>query len=135
MRAQKTVPRKVPTYYVTPKGEDRKVTLLATGSEVAVALVARDLLQAKGIPTAVVSIPSWELFEIQLESYRDAVLAPNTVRVAVEASVRLGWDRYIGEKGGFVGMASFGASGDFPDLYKHFGITPETVAMEAEKRL
>ena len=96
---------------------------------------AREILQSKGIPTAVVSMPSWELFEQQEEAYREQVLGRGTVRVAVEAAVRLGWDRYIGEKGGFVGMKSFGASGDFPDLFRHFGITPEAVAAEVENRL
>nr|WP_321443266.1 transketolase [uncultured Cohaesibacter sp.] len=117
------------------QGGARRATLFATGSEVAVALAARDLLQAKGIPTAVVSMPSWELFEQQDEAYREHIIGRDTVRVAVEAAVQLGWDRYIGEKGGFVGMKTFGASGDAPDLFRHFGIVPEAVAAEVEKRL
>ena len=117
------------------QGGARRATLFATGSEVAIALAARDLLQAKGIPTAVVSMPSWELFELQDEAYREHIIGRDTVRVAVEAAVQLGWDRYIGEKGGFVGMKSFGASGDTPDLFRHFGIVPEAVAAEVEKRL
>ncbi|WGW03190.1 transketolase [Tropicibacter oceani] len=123
--------------YVLAEAADgaRRVTLIGTGSEVAVALKAREVLQAKGIPTAVVSMPCWELFEAQDRAYRDAVLPANTVRVAVEAAVRLGWDRYIGPEGAFIGMEGFGASGDYPDLYRHFGITPEAVAAAAEARL
>ncbi|MFZ7089639.1 transketolase [Primorskyibacter sp. 2E233] len=117
------------------EGGARRVTLIGTGSEVSIAIQARDLLQAKGIPTAVVSMPCWELFEAQDPAYRASILPANTVRVAVEAAVRLGWDRYIGPDGAFIGMDSFGASGDYPDLYKHFGITPEAVAAAAEDRL
>ncbi|MCB1850817.1 MAG: transketolase [Gammaproteobacteria bacterium] len=118
-----------------PEGGERKATLFATGSEVSVAMGARAILHAKGIPTAVISMPSWELFELQDEQYREHILGRATVRVAVEAAVHLGWDRYIGEKGGFVGMRTFGASGDYPDLFRHFGITPEAVAAEVENRL
>ncbi len=89
----------------------RRVTLLATGSEVALAVEARRRLEAEGIPTAVVSMPSWELFERQDAAYRREILGPGTVRVGIEAAVRLGWDRYLGEEGGFVGMTGFGASG------------------------
>ncbi len=110
-----------------------KVTLLATGSEVELALKARDLLAAENIPARVVSMPCWELFEQQSEAYRDTVLGPGTVKVGVEAAVRLGWDRYVGSNGAFVGMHSFGASGPYKDVYQHFGITPEAV-VEAAKR-
>jgi transketolase len=116
-------------------GGARKVTLLATGSEVAVAVAARDLLQARGVGTAVVSMPCWELFEQQSEVYRSEVLGPGTVRVAVEAAIRLGWDRWIGDGGSFVGMAGFGASGPGDELFRHFGITPEAVASAALARL
>ena len=75
------------------------------------------------MPTAVVSMPSWELFERQDEAYRRQVIGRGTVRVAVEAAVRLGWDRYIGEDGGFVGMSGYGASGPEDQLFAHFGIT------------
>ncbi|MCG8508445.1 MAG: transketolase, partial [Rhodospirillales bacterium] len=113
----------------------RRVTLMATGSEVSLAMKARDLLQAEGIPTAVVSMPCWELFEEQDKDYREKVLGTGSVRVAVEAAVRLGWDRYLGEEGGFVGMASFGASGQPADLFEHFGITPKAVMEAAKARL
>jgi len=116
-------------------GGARRVTLVATGSEVAIALAARQLLQAEGIPAAVVSMPCWSLFDAQDDAYRRSVLGPGTVRVAVEAAVRLGWDRYLGESGAFVGMNGFGASGHPDDLFRHFGITPEAVAEAARRRL
>lgn len=117
------------------KGGPVRVTLLATGSEVAVALTARRLLQAEGVPTAVVSMPCWELFEAQPLAYREAVLGPGTVRVGVEAAMRFGWDRWIGPDGAFVGMAGFGASGTPEALYQHFGITAEAVVAAALARL
>ena len=113
----------------------RQVTILATGSEVGIAVEARRRLEAEGIATAVISMPSWELFEAQDGDYRNAVLGKGTVRVAVEAAVRLGWDRYIGEDGGFVGMSGFGASGAETDLFEHFGITAGKVVEEVRKRL
>jgi transketolase len=109
-----------------------KVTLLATGSEVEMAMKARELLASENIAARIVSMPCWGLFEEQPATYRDSVLGPGTVKVAVEAGVRLGWDRYIGPKGGFIGMHSFGASGPYKDVYRHFGITPEAVADAAK---
>jgi transketolase len=114
---------------------DAKVTILATGSEVELALKARDLLAAENIAARVVSMPCWELFEQQSATYRDKVLGPGTAKVAVEAGVRLGWDRYIGPNGAFVGMDSFGASGPYKDVYLHFGITPQSVAEAAKSAL
>ena len=122
-------------YVLAEAAGDRQVTLLATGSEVAVALAARDLLQEEGTGTAVVSMPCWELFDEQDEDYRQHVLGPGTQRVAVEAAVRLGWDRYIGEHGKFVGMSGFGASAPAAHLYEHFGITPAAVADAARTGL
>jgi transketolase len=113
----------------------RRVTLLATGSEVAIAVQARRALQAEGITTAVVSMPCWELFEAQDTTYRNAVLGPGTARVAVEAALRFGWDRYLGEHGAFVGMRGFGASGPADVLYRHFGITADAVVAAAKERL
>jgi len=123
--------------YVLAEGEGgaRKVTLMATGSEVSIAMAAREALQAEGISTAVVSMPSWELFEEQDAAYRDAVLGPGTAKIAVEAAVRQGWDRYVGPDGGFVGMTGFGASAPAGELYKHFGITADAVVAEAKKRV
>jgi transketolase len=111
------------------------VTLIGTGSEVALALTARAMLQAEGVPTAVVSMPSWEAFAAQDAAYRASVIPRDTVRVAVEAALRFGWDRWIGEDGGFVGMTGFGASGAPEDLFRHFGITAEAVAETARARL
>jgi transketolase len=116
-------------------GGPREVTLLATGSEVALALAARDALQAAGTPTAVVSMPSWELFAAQDAGYRSSVLGPGTVRVGCEAALRFGWDRWLGERGGFVGMTGFGASGPAEVLYRYFGITPEAIVAKARSLL
>jgi transketolase len=80
-------------------------------------------------------MPCWALFEEQPETYRDSVLGPGTVKVAVEAGVQQGWDRYIGPKGKFIGMHGFGSSGPYKDVYKHFGITPEAVADAAKAAL
>ena len=112
-----------------PEG-GRDVTLLATGSEVEIALRAADMLGGQGVKAAVVSMPCWELFETQPTAYRADVLG-SAPRVGVEAAVRLGWDRWIGEHGAFIGMSGFGASAPGPDLYDHFGITPEAVAAAA----
>jgi transketolase len=123
--------------YVLSEAESgpRKATILATGSEVGIAVEARRQLEAEGIATAVVSMPSWELFEAQDADYRKKVLGTGTVRVGVEAAVRLGWDRYIGDDGGFIGMSGFGASGAETDLFEHFGITAGEVVEEVKKRL
>ncbi len=113
----------------------RRVTLLATGSEVLIAAQARAQLESVGIGTAVVSMPCWELFNQQDPLYRAAVLGEHTVRVGVEAAVSLGWDQYLGAWGTFVGMTGFGASGAADALYRLFGITPEAVASEARRLL
>lgn len=105
----------------------RRVTLLATGSEVSLALEARQRLEAEGIGTAVVSMPSWEIFANQPESYRAEVIGRGTLRVGIEAAVRFGWDRWIGEDGIFIGMSRFGASASADVLYRHFGITADHV--------
>ncbi len=112
-----------------PEG-GRDVTLLATGSEVSIALEAAKLLQLLGKRAAVVSIPSFELFEAQPAAHRAQVLG-TAPRVGVEAAVRFGWDRWLGDNGAFVGMAGFGASGPADALYEHFNITPQTVAQTA----
>jgi len=128
--------------YVLAEAEGkRRVILLATGSEVEIAMAAREMLQAKGIGTRVVSMPSWELFEAQDEAYRRKVLPAGPVRVAIEAGVRLGWDRWLSaergaaKKSAFIGMHGFGASAPAPELYKHFGITPAATAAAAEALL
>jgi transketolase len=114
---------------------EARVTLFATGTEVALAIAAREQLQADGVPTRVVSVPCFELFEQQTPAYRKSVIGKAPVRVAVEAAVKQGWERFIGEDGGFVGMSSFGASAPAPRLYEHFGITVEAVVAAAKARL
>ncbi|WP_038034028.1 transketolase [Thermopetrobacter sp. TC1] len=114
-----------------PEG-GRDVTLLATGSEVSLAVEAAEKLAEKGIAAAVVSMPCWELFEEQPEDYRAAVLG-TAPRVAVEAAMPLGWEKWIGENGRFIGMHSFGASAPGPQLYEHFGITVDNVVKAAEE--
>lgn len=121
--------------YVLAEAEgERTVTLLATGSEVSLAMEARAALQAEGVGTAVVSMPSWELFERQDAAYQAQVLGTG-VRVAVEAAARMGWDRWLGANGAFVGMTGFGESAPYQELYKHFGITAEAVVKAAKARL
>ncbi len=112
-----------------------KVTLFGCGTELDIALRARQILENEGVPTRVVSTPCWSLFEAQPEAYRRKVIGDAPVRVAVEAGVRLGWDRFVGEHGGFVGMNSFGASAPADQLYKHFGITPQGVVDAVKARL
>ncbi len=112
----------------------RQVTLLATGSEVHVALAARDRLAASGVAAAVVSMPSWELFDEQDQAYRDATLG-TAPRLAIEAASAFGWERYVGSAANVVGMPGFGASGPGEQVYKHFGITGERLAELALQRL
>ncbi|RUU34178.1 MULTISPECIES: transketolase [unclassified Mesorhizobium] len=120
-------------YILREPSEHRAVTLIATGSEVEIAVAAAERLEAEhGIAAAVVSMPCWELFEEQDADYRKSVLG-SAPRIAVEAAARLGWDRWIGDTGAFVGMAGFGASAPAPDLYRHFDITPEAIAAAALK--
>jgi len=103
----------------------RDVTIMATGSEVEIALEAAETLTASGVKVAVVSAPCFELFDQQNADYRKSVLG-TAPRVAVEAGVVTGWEKYLGENGAFVGMSSFGASAPIEDLYPHFGITAKT---------
>ncbi len=117
--------------YILAEAEGaRAVTLMATGSEVSLAIEARALLKAKGIHAAVVSVPCRELFLQQDEAYRQKVLG-SAPRLAVEAGISMGWDALIGCKGGFVGLSDFGASAPAPVLYKHFGLTSEAIADKA----
>ncbi|MEE2995797.1 MAG: transketolase [Pseudomonadota bacterium] len=121
-------------YVLAEADGDRVATILATGSEVEIAMAARDRLQSDGVPTAVVSMPCWELFAAQDSAYRAAVLGAG-VRVAVEAAIKFGWERWIGPDGGFVGMKSFGASAPAGTLYEKFGITANAVADAVRERL
>jgi transketolase len=122
-------------YVLSPSENAAQATLIATGSEVEIAMAAQAQLKDQGVAASVVSMPCWELFNAQTAEYRASVLGENTVRVAVEAAIRMGWDQYIGPEGGFVGMTGFGASAPAGDLYKHFGITADAVVAEVKSRL
>ncbi|MGE0022145.1 MAG: transketolase [Hyphomicrobium sp.] len=117
-------------YVLEEADGSRNVTLLATGSEVEIALAAAGALSAAGIRAAVVSMPCWELFEAESADYRARVLG-TAPRIGIEAAARFGWDRWIGDAGAFVGMQGFGASGPAPALYHHFQITSEAVVAAA----
>jgi transketolase len=122
-------------YQLVGAGHPAQVTLFASGSEVSVAVAARDLLEAEGVGARVVSTPCWELFDAQPADYRAQLIGETEVRVAVEAGIRMGWEKFIGDHGAFVGMAGFGASAPAEVLYKHFGITAEAVAAAAKAKL
>jgi transketolase len=122
--------------YVVSSPERPEALILGSGSEVQLALRAAEQLAAEGVGVRVVSMPSWELFERQPAAYRESVLPKSvTARVAVEAGVKMGWDRYIGNRGEFVGMTSFGKSAPFEALYKGFGITVESVVSAVRRTL
>ncbi|GAA0869040.1 transketolase [Brevundimonas basaltis] len=122
-------------YELRAANGEAKVTLFATGTEVPLALAAADALEAGGTPTRVVSVPCFELFFQQPKAYQDDVIGRGTVRVAVEAAIQQGWERFIGEDGGFVGMTGFGASAPAEVLYEKFGITTEAVVAAVKARL
>ena len=115
---------------------EAKVILIGTGSEVQICLAAQALLAKDGVAARVVSMPSTQLFDRQDQAYRDSVLPPAlTARVAVEAASPYGWERYIGQRGRFIGMTRFGASAPYAALYEHFGITAENVVQAAKSLL
>jgi transketolase len=117
-------------------GGDPEVILIASGSEVSLAVSAHEKLLAEGIRSRVVSMPSWEVFDHQTEEYRDSVLPPNVkARVAVEQASTLGWERYVGSSGFVVGMKTFGASAPLKELQRKFGFEPDQVATAAKKQL
>jgi len=115
-------------YEIAAAEGEAQATLFASGSEVEIALQAKAILDERGTPTRVVSVPSLDLFLAQPDEVRARIIGKAPVRAAVEAGVRFGWDAVIGEDGIFVGMSSFGASAPYKDLYQHFGITPEALA-------
>src|SRR5262249_28404070 len=121
-------------YVLAEADGPRRVTLLATGSEVSIAMAAREALARDHIAAAVVSMPCWELFEQAPQGYRDTVLG-TAPRVAVEAAVQFGWERWLGPRGAFIGMTGYGASAPGEALFPHFGITPEKVAETARSLL
>jgi transketolase len=123
-------------YVLATEQGELQMILIASGSEVQHALAARETLQAEGIGTRVVSLPSWELFESQDAAYREQVLpAGCTRRVAMEAGSAFGWERYVGRCGGIIGMTSFGASAPAGALMKHFGFTAENFVAKAKELL
>ncbi|GAB5458594.1 MAG: transketolase [Henriciella sp.] len=121
--------------YILSDADGAQAVIIATGSEVEIAMEAQAMLAAKGTPVRVVSMPCMDLFEQQSVAYQAETLGADLPKIAVEAGVRFGWDRWIGYEGGFVGMDSFGASAPYKDLYKKFGITPDAVIAEVEKRV
>jgi transketolase len=123
-------------YVVREASAAPRALLIGTGSEVHIALAAAEALEGEGVPTRVVSMPSWELFAAQPQAYREQVLPPSvTARVSVEAGVTLGWERYVGERGTAIGVDTFGASAPYQRLYTEFGLTPEAVAAAARALL
>jgi transketolase len=117
-------------------GENPEVIIIASGSEVSLAIAAHEKLIAEGIRSRVVSMPSWEIFEHQSQAYRDNVLPPNVkARIAVEQGSVLGWDRYVGNSGRVIGMNTFGASAPLKELQKKFGFEPDQVVAAAKEQL
>ena len=122
-------------YVVAEASGAPRAVLLATGSEVSIAVAARGILEDQGIPTQVSSLPCWEIFDDQPASWRETVLGADVVRVGIEAACGLGWERYLGAGGAFIGMTGFGASAPHGDLYEHFGLTAGAVVEAARSRL
>jgi transketolase len=117
-------------------GENPEVILIASGSEVSLAVDAHEKLIAEGIRSRVVSMPSWDIFEHQTKEYRDSVLPPGVkARVAVEQASTFGWERYIGESGCVIGMKTFGASAPLKELQRKFGFTPESIVSAAKEQI
>ena len=114
-----------------PSGKPKAI-LMATGSELDIAVKAWEKLVAENVPVRLVSAPCVEWFDEQDKAYQGNVLPLGIPRIIVEAGIRQCWDRFLGETGRFVGMSSFGASGPYAALYKHFGITPENVITEVK---
>jgi transketolase len=120
----------------SPAGGGPDAILIATGSELALALEAQTLLEASGVAVRVVSLPSWELFARQPASYREAVLPARVPRrLAIEAASTFGWERWVGDHGAVLGQTDYGASAPYQDLAKHFGFTPENVVAKVRELL
>lgn len=111
------------------------VTIFATGSEVEIAIEAKDKLQQKGIGVRVISMPCWQLFDRQSDEYRSNILNNSSVKAAIEAGSSLGWHKYIGQDGIFIGMESFGCSAPYKELYKHFNINANTLVEKILDRI
>jgi len=123
-------------YVLAEADGDLDAIVIASGSEVHDALAARETLQGEGIGVRVVSMPSWDLFEMQDVAYREQVLPPGiTARVSIEAGVTQGWQRWLGERGRAIGIDRFGASAPAKDLYQHFGLTAEAIVPRILEKL
>ena len=122
-------------YVLIESEDDAAVTIFASGSEVEIAVDAHKELTDAGIAARVISVPSFELFEQQSDDYQAAVIGNSKVKIAVEAGIRMGWDRFIGNDGLFVGMTGFGASAPYKELYEHFGITKDAVVTAVKEKL
>jgi transketolase len=119
-----------------PSQGNSEVILIASGSEVSLAVEAHEKLISEGIRSRVVSMPSWDIFEHQTQEYQDSVLPPHvTARVAVEEASTFGWERYIGRSGRMIGMKTFGASAPLKELQRKFGFEPDKVAAAAKELL
>lgn len=120
-------------YVLAEADGPRQATIIATGSEVPIAMAAREKLAGSNVAVAVVSLPCWELFAAQDEAYREQVLG-GVPRIGIEAAGSFGWDQWLGPHGTFIGMSGFGASANYTDLYTHFGITPEAVVAAVTRK-
>jgi transketolase len=120
-------------YEIAPSAKKSKVVIFASGSEVEIAIEAKAALDRAGTPTRVVSVPSMEIFEKQSKAYREKLLGTEKIRIAIEAAVVQGWNRFIGNDGVFIGMKGYGASAPAEALYKHFGITAKAIIKAAKK--
>ena len=122
--------------YIIDKDENPQVTLLATGSEVGLAFKVKEKLNQNGIKTKIVSIFSFEIFDQQDQQYKTSILGDNaTIKIAIEAGIKMGWEKYIGQDGIFIGMSSFGASGKASDLFKHFGFCEDKITKRILEKL
>jgi transketolase len=122
-------------YILADASGEPDVSIIATGAEVGLAIQAREQLEAEGIKTRVISMPCVELFEMQSADWQNQTLGEAPIRIAVEAGMRMGWDRYIGRDGSFIGMSGFGASAPADVLFEQFGITTAAIVAEAQNRL
>jgi transketolase len=120
-------------YEIAPSPKKSKVVIFASGSEVEIAMEAKAALDKAGTPTRVVSVPSMEFFEKQSKAYKEKLLGTEKTRIAIEAAVAQGWNRFIGNDGVFIGMKGYGASAPAEALYKHFGITAKAIVKAAKK--
>lgn len=122
-------------YELAAASDEAKVTIFASGSEVEIALEAKQELESSGIPARVVSVPCFELFEQQSADYQNSIIGNAPVKIAIEAAIKQGWERFIGSDGAFIGMNGFGASAPGGQLFEHFGITADAVVQAANVKL